>query len=67
MKDYWSTNSEMRDNYIPSKMSRNRFLEISIPLHLVDNMTEKKRGELGYDKPSVFTVNKVLTKICSVK
>lgn len=49
-KDYWSAREELRDHYIASCMSRNRFGWFLGNMHLNDKSVEPKKGEPSYDK-----------------
>ncbi|XP_051170470.1 piggyBac transposable element-derived protein 4-like [Leptopilina boulardi] len=49
-RDYWSLNYQLRDTYISSAMSVNRFGFLLTHLHLNDNSKEPKRGHAAYDK-----------------
>eukprot|EP00731_Ephydatia_muelleri_P019203 Em0012g28a len=48
--DYWKLDPHFNYGPISSRISRNRFREISRFLHFVDNATLPTRGEEGYDK-----------------
>lgn len=49
-RDYWSSKFEMRDPYISSVISRNRFGWLLGHIHLNDNSVQPKKGEHGFDK-----------------
>ena len=49
-KDYWSSRFEMRDAYISSIMSRDRFSWILTNLHLNDNSLQPNRNAQNFDK-----------------
>lgn len=49
-KDYWSGREDLRDHFIASCMSRNRFSWLLEHLHLNDNALEPKKGQPGFDK-----------------
>lgn len=50
IKDYWSSNDEIRDPYISSLMSKNRFMWLLGNIHLNDNSQQPMKGEAGFDK-----------------
>lgn len=50
IRDYWSSNEEIRDSYISSLMSRNRFMWILGNLHLNDNTKQPKKDSPDFDK-----------------
>ena len=49
-KDYWSSDPALRDVYISSIMSRNRFSWLLSNVHLNDNDNQPKKGEDNYDR-----------------
>lgn len=49
-RDYWSSSIQMRDPYISSSISRDRFDWHLSNLHLNDNTVQPKKGEEGFDK-----------------
>lgn len=49
-KDYWSSNIQLRDHYISSKMSLNRFSWFLSHLHVNNNDLQPKRHEPNFDK-----------------
>ena len=49
-RDYWSSSIQMRDPYISSSMSRDRFDWLLSNLHVNDNLVQPKKGEVGFDK-----------------
>lgn len=49
-KDYWSSNSALRDTYISSVMARNRFSWLLSNIHLNDNDQQPRKGQEEYDK-----------------
>ncbi|VEN49496.1 unnamed protein product, partial [Callosobruchus maculatus] len=49
-KDYWSVQYEIRDHFIASCMSRNRFGWLLGNIHLNDNTLEPKKVDPKYDK-----------------
>ncbi|XP_043463998.1 piggyBac transposable element-derived protein 4-like [Leptopilina heterotoma] len=62
-RDYWSLNYQLRDTYISSAMSVNRFGFLLTHLHLNDSSMEPKKGHAEYDKlykirPLVDTLSK---------
>ncbi|XP_044755093.1 piggyBac transposable element-derived protein 4-like [Coccinella septempunctata] len=61
IKDYWSSNEEIRDNYISSIMPRNRFMWMLGNIHLNDNYKQPKKGEPGYDK--LYKLRPLLDKL----
>jgi hypothetical protein len=48
--DYWSTYEELRDPYISSLMTLNRFSWILSHIHLNDNKLMPRNGQPNYDK-----------------
>lgn len=50
IRDYWSSNSQLRDTYISSVMSLNRFFFLLSKMHLNDNSLMPKKGYPNYDK-----------------
>ena len=68
LKDYWSTSKILSTPWFRSIMSRDRFLEILIYLHLVDSSKQKKKAEEGYDpifkvRPLVDHLNAMFSAI----
>lgn len=61
LKDYWSANDELRDNYISSKMSRNRFMAILGNFHVNNNIHQPQKGEPGYDK--LYKIRPLLNRL----
>lgn len=49
-RDYWSSRIELRDDYISTAMSRDRFGWLLSNLHLNNNATEPKKQDDNYDK-----------------
>lgn len=49
-KDNWSSKNQIRDSYISSVMSCDRFSWFLGHLHLNDNSVQPKKGECGYEK-----------------
>lgn len=49
-KDYWSSKMQMRDPFISSVMSRDRFNWLLGHIHINDNSIQPKKHEHGYDK-----------------
>jgi len=49
-KDYWSSNFQLRDQFISSKMSLNRFSWLLSHLHVNNNDLQPKRHEPNFDK-----------------
>lgn len=49
-KDDWSSMFELRDPYISSSISRDRFSWLLSNFHLNNNVLQPKKGEEGYDK-----------------
>lgn len=49
-KDFWSNNIQLKDPYISSLMSLNRFSFLLGNFHLNDNLKEPKKGEQSYNK-----------------
>lgn len=60
-KDYWSSREELRDNFIASSMSRNRFSWLLGNLHLNDNSVQPKKGEPTFDK--LYKLRPMLDKL----
>lgn len=60
-RDYWSSISELRDNYIYSKMPVNRFGWFLTNLHINDNTKQKSHNEDGYDK--LFKIRSLLNTL----
>ena len=58
--DYWSTKPIFRMPFFSGIMPRDRFLEISRFLHLVDSSSQKKKGEFGYDP--LFKIRPLIKK-----
>lgn len=50
MRDYWSSRRELRDPFISSCMSRDRFIWILKNIHLNDNSLQPKPSEDNFDK-----------------
>lgn len=50
LKDYWSSQEEIRDAYIAKHISRDRFYWLLSNLHLADNTLQPERGQENYDK-----------------
>ena len=50
IRDYWSTNKQLRYAPIADRISRDRFEEITRYLHFVDNETLPARGEQGFSR-----------------
>lgn len=48
-RDYWSTQTELRDSYISTLMSRTRF-DLFGNFYLNDNALQPDRGDFNYDK-----------------
>ncbi|KAJ8949423.1 hypothetical protein NQ318_007523, partial [Aromia moschata] len=49
-RDFWSSNFALRDQFISSCMSRDRFGWLLTHLHLNDNSVEPKKDDANYDK-----------------
>lgn len=49
-RDYWSSNPLLRDEYISSAMSRDRFSWFLSNFHINDNSTQPRRNDPNYDK-----------------
>lgn len=49
-RDYWSSKMQMRDNFISSSMSRDRFSWLLTNMHLNDNSVQPNVGQTGFDK-----------------
>ena len=50
IRDYWSTHDMLHNTFIASRITRDRFEEISRYLHFVDNTTLPARSEPGYHR-----------------
>nr|CAH7764664.1 unnamed protein product [Callosobruchus chinensis] len=50
MRDYWSSRRELRDPFISSCMSRDRFIWLTRNIHLNDNSVQPKPHEDNFDK-----------------
>jgi hypothetical protein len=61
IRDYYSSNDEIRDHYISSLMSRNRLMWILGNVHLNDNKKQPKKGEKDFDK--LYKVRPFLDKL----
>ena len=51
VRDYWSRDEKLHNSFIASRITRDRFEEISRYLHFTDNMTLPARDEPGYQAP----------------
>ncbi|KAJ8983606.1 hypothetical protein NQ317_004244 [Molorchus minor] len=60
-KDYWSSREELRDHFIASSMSRNRFSWLLGNFHLNDNSVQPQKGESMYDK--LYKLRPMLDKL----
>ncbi|KAJ8978049.1 hypothetical protein NQ317_017594, partial [Molorchus minor] len=60
-KDYWSSREELRDHFIASSMSRNRFSWLLGNIHLNDNSVQPQKGESMYDK--LYKLRPMLDKL----
>ena len=49
IRDYWSTDPYLHYDPIASRITRDRFEQISRYLHFVNNEDLPKRGEEGYE------------------
>ena len=58
-RDYWSSRTEMRDKYISSAMSRDRFFWLLTNLHLNNNAMQPKK-DINYDKLSIYKIRPLL-------
>ena len=50
IRDYWSTDTKLHYSPIASRISRDRFEQITRYLHFVDNQALPVRGEEGYHR-----------------
>ena len=50
IRDYWSSDDKLHNNFIASRITRDRFEEISRYLHFTDNTTLPARDEPGYHR-----------------
>ena len=62
VRDYWSRDEKLHNTFIASRISHDRFEEISRYLHFVDNTTLPARDEPGYHR-----LQKVLPVISEMK
>ncbi len=62
IRDYWSRDEKLHNSFIASRISRDRFEEISRYLHFTDNTTLPAR-----DEPSYHRLQKVLPMITELK
>ena len=62
VRDYWSRDEKLHNTFIASRITRDRFEEISRYLHFVDNTTLPARDEPGYHR-----LQKVLPVISEMK
>lgn len=60
-KDYWSSREEIRDYFISSVLSRDRFSWLLSNIHINDNSVQPKRGEPNYDK--LYKIRPLLSKL----
>lgn len=60
-KDYWSSRADLRDDFISSCMSRNRFSWLLGHIHLNDNSKEPAKGQPNYDK--LYKLRPMLEKL----
>ena len=62
VRDYWSRDEKLHNTFIASRISRDRFKEISRYLHFINNTTLPARDEPGY-----YRLQKVLPVISEMK
>ena len=62
IRDYWSTDDKLHNQFIASRITRDRFEEISRYLHFVDNSTLPLR-----DDPTFHRLQKVMPVITAMK
>ena len=55
IRDYWARDEKLHNSFIASRITRNRFEEISRYLHFVDNDTLPLREEPGYHRLQKIT------------
>lgn len=60
-RDYWSSMPELRDHYISSKMSRDRFAWHLGNIHLNDNSQQPDRASANFDK--LYKVRPLIKKL----
>lgn len=60
-RDYWSARPELRDSYISSTISIDRFSWLLSYLHISDNTLQPKRNEAGFDK--LYKLRPLLNKL----
>lgn len=61
MRDYWSSRRELRDTFISSCMSRDRFIWLTRNIHLNDNSLQPKANEDNFDK--LYKIRPMLDKL----
>ena len=65
LRDYWSRDPRLRYAPISTRISRDRFEELTRYIHFVDNGTLPKRGEVGYHRlQKVQPVIDIVRKQC---
>ena len=62
IRDYWSTDPKLHNTFVSSRITRNRFEEITRYLHFVDNNDLPLRGEPGFHR-----LQKVMPVITEMK
>ncbi|KAF2904101.1 hypothetical protein ILUMI_02076 [Ignelater luminosus] len=60
-KDYWSSRADVRDSFIASCMSQNRFSFLLGHIYTNHNSIEPKKGQPGFDK--LYKVHPMLDKL----
>nr|CAH7734315.1 unnamed protein product [Callosobruchus chinensis] len=61
LKDYWSSQEEIRDSYISKVISRDRFYWLLSHLHFSDNALQPKKGDQNFNK--LYKLGSLLTTL----
>nr|CAH7730520.1 unnamed protein product [Callosobruchus chinensis] len=61
LKDYWSSQEEIRDSYISKVISRDRFYWLLSHLHFSDNSLQPKKGDQNFNK--LYKLGSLLTTL----
>ena len=62
IRDYWAMDTKLHNSFIASRITRDRFEEISRYLHFVDNTTLPMRGAPGFHR-----LQKILPIVTALK
>ena len=62
IREYWARDEKLHNSFIPSRITRDRFEELSRYLHFVDNNSLPSRNQPGYHR-----LQKVLPIISAMK